>query len=235
MSAIRNLYAYLVRKFNDLHEAAEQDALDPLPPEPGPEDRGARQSSRVEQAWASWGPRERELMVQAALHHLPRQYVNWPREREVLFRAALEELARAGVSQYEPFLVEAREALAGLVEAAAEDEGLDDPSERCLLALQELERRLPAVEAAPEVRAFAAAELKGKQRAVVEAVCDGGGEMPLADLAVRPDVEWGARDFDDSWNSLKKAVKAKLRKVGYQLERNGNAARLVRLTTPRQK
>jgi hypothetical protein len=76
-----------------------------------------------------------------------------------------------------------------------------------------------------DVRAFAAAEMKGKQRAVVELLCDRGGKVDLADLAAA--VEWEA-PYDDTWNATKKAINAKLRKkrLPFRLSRRDNKARL---------
>jgi hypothetical protein len=76
-----------------------------------------------------------------------------------------------------------------------------------------------------ELRNFASKELKGKERAVIEALCDSKGDLPIADLAVKEGVDW-----DDPFQGFKDAqrrLNPKLKKLGCQLRRRNNAAILV--------
>jgi hypothetical protein len=72
---------------------------------------------------------------------------------------------------------------------------------------------------------FARTKLKGQERAVIEALCDAGGELPIADLAVLDGVGW-----DDPFQGFKDAqrrLNPKLKPEGWRLERRNNAGFLV--------
>jgi len=78
-----------------------------------------------------------------------------------------------------------------------------------------------------DLRRFARAQLKGQERAVIEALCDAGGELPIADLAVKDGVGW-----DDEFQGFKDAqrrLNPKLKPEGWRLERRNNAGFLVTL------
>lgn len=78
-----------------------------------------------------------------------------------------------------------------------------------------------------ELRQFARDELKGQERAVIEALCDAAGELPLTDLAVVNGVGW-----DDPFQGFKDAqrrLKPKLQRIGWTLDRQNNAGCLVNL------
>jgi len=88
----------------------------------------------------------------------------------------------------------------------------------------------PAVKMPPppdpfaDPRKFAHAELKGQERAVIEALCDAGGELPIADLAAVGGVGW-----DDPFNGFRNAqqrLNPKLKSLGWTLMRQNNAANL---------
>lgn len=49
----------------------------------------------------------------------------------------------------------------------------------------------PRADAYTDLRKFANSELKGQERAVIEALCGAAGQLPIADLAVRDGVGWG--------------------------------------------
>ena len=74
---------------------------------------------------------------------------------------------------------------------------------------------------------FARTRLKGQERAVIEALCDAGGELPIADLAVLGGIGW-----DDPFQGFKDAqrrLNPKLKPEGWRLERRNNAGFLVTL------
>jgi hypothetical protein len=76
-----------------------------------------------------------------------------------------------------------------------------------------------------DLRDFARSKLKGQERAVIEALCDAGGELPIADLAVVDGVGW-----DDPFQGFKGAqrrLNPKLKPKGWRLERRNNAGFLV--------
>jgi hypothetical protein len=78
-----------------------------------------------------------------------------------------------------------------------------------------------------DLRDFARSRLKGQERAVIEALCDAGGELPIADLAVVDGVGW-----DDPFQGFKDAqrrLNPKLKPEGWRLERRNNAGFLVTL------
>lgn len=84
----------------------------------------------------------------------------------------------------------------------------------------------PAGEYAGLLR-FARAELKGKERAVVEALCRAGGSLLLPKLAKAEGVDW--IDWQTAFQSLQGRLNPKLRQVGWRIVRQDNAARLIRL------
>ena len=81
-----------------------------------------------------------------------------------------------------------------------------------------------------ELLNWVAANLKGKQRRVMELVIDGGGKCPLSDIAIDPTVSW-EMPYDNSFNGIRIAVNLKLKKAseGWRLERNDNKARLLKI------
>lgn len=79
------------------------------------------------------------------------------------------------------------------------------------------------------LRSYAKDELKGKQRAVIEILCDRGGEMSLADLAVQKSIEWG--NAKACFESTQQKLKVRLKKLGWQLSRRDGSARLTRPPT----
>lgn len=65
--------------------------------------------------------------------------------------------------------------------------------------------------------------------AVVIALCDSNGEMPIGDLAAKNGVEWenpsqGFKDVRRRLNNVK--PKPKLLKIGWSLEKTGDSAKL---------
>jgi hypothetical protein len=76
------------------------------------------------------------------------------------------------------------------------------------------------------LRAFAAENLKGIERRVIELLCDNGGEMALADLAIDSGIEW-TMPCKDSWESAMRRINKKLRgKILLRLHQHDNKARL---------
>ncbi|NLS96597.1 MAG: hypothetical protein GXX96_31050 [Planctomycetaceae bacterium] len=86
---------------------------------------------------------------------------------------------------------------------------------------------MPCEKALVELRNWAQRQLKGKQRRVLELTIESGGECAISDLAIDPAIEWDT-PCDEPFNSIRKAVNSKLKKIGWKLERNNNRARLAR-------
>lgn len=78
------------------------------------------------------------------------------------------------------------------------------------------------------LKEWAQRELKGKQRRVIELTVDAGGECAISDLAIDSSIEWQA-PYDDAFNGIRKALKPKLAKQGWCLDRNDNKGRLARI------
>jgi hypothetical protein len=78
-----------------------------------------------------------------------------------------------------------------------------------------------------ELRQYARKQLKGQERAVIEALCDSHGELPIPDLALKDGVEWD--DPFQGFKDVRYRLKPKLKRKGWQLERQNNAARLVKI------
>jgi hypothetical protein len=76
-----------------------------------------------------------------------------------------------------------------------------------------------------DLRAYARAELKGKERAVIEALADAGRTLPIADLALKDGVGWDKpfQGFKDAQDRLNPKLKPK----GWRLKRDNNAATLI--------
>lgn len=75
-----------------------------------------------------------------------------------------------------------------------------------------------------ELRKWAGKELKGKQRAAIEAVCDSHGQMPIADLGASRGVDWS--DAKKGFDNLKYQLSKELKSLGWKLYRHDNEARL---------
>ncbi len=75
------------------------------------------------------------------------------------------------------------------------------------------------------LRSFAAARLKGQERAVIEALCDANGELPIADLAVKEGVDW--TDSIQGFKNSRNRLTPKLRKQGWRLRQQNLNAKLM--------
>ncbi len=71
---------------------------------------------------------------------------------------------------------------------------------------------------------FARANLKGKERAAVEALCASQGELSIGDLAFRLDVESTAPE--KHFKDVQRRLNPKLKALGWILQRQNNAAQL---------
>jgi hypothetical protein len=60
-----------------------------------------------------------------------------------------------------------------------------------------------------------ALQLKGKQATIIEMLCDAGGKVPLANLAV--ECNWDT-PCTNTWNSTRDKLNKKLKQYGYRLE-----------------
>jgi hypothetical protein len=78
-----------------------------------------------------------------------------------------------------------------------------------------------------DLRAFARDRLKFAAQRIVELVCDGDGECPLADLAADLRIGWEP-PYDNAFNKAARRINEKLRLAGlpYWLHRSGNAAKV---------
>jgi hypothetical protein len=88
---------------------------------------------------------------------------------------------------------------------------------------QQSEREKPADPFA-ELRVFARTKLKGQERAVIEALCDAGGELPIADLAILDGVGWD--DPCSGFRNAQQRLKRKLKRLKWTLNRQAGAAKL---------
>jgi hypothetical protein len=75
-----------------------------------------------------------------------------------------------------------------------------------------------------DLRQFARAELKGQERAVIDALCDANGEMRIADLAVKDGVGWD-NPFQGFRNAQQR-LNRKLKPRRWRLARQNSAAQL---------
>lgn len=83
----------------------------------------------------------------------------------------------------------------------------------------------PPTDPYADLRRFARYELKGQERAVVDALCGEGGEVSIADLAVKEGVGWG--DPFQGFKDARRRLNTKLKPQGWRLERRNNTAYLV--------
>jgi hypothetical protein len=82
----------------------------------------------------------------------------------------------------------------------------------------------PPADPYADVRQFARTSLKGQERAVVEALCHAGGELPIADLTVREGICWN--DAFQGFKDVQRRLNPKLKKLRppWRLHRHHNAA-----------
>jgi hypothetical protein len=83
-----------------------------------------------------------------------------------------------------------------------------------------------------DLRQFARDELKGQERAVIEALCDAGGTLRLADLAVKSGVNW--TDAKEGFKNARDRLNGKLKNQGWVISRYDNQAKLRRKTSAKE-
>jgi len=83
-----------------------------------------------------------------------------------------------------------------------------------------------------ELRKYAKNNLKGQERAVIEALCDSKGELPIDDLAVADGVGW--QDWFQGFKDCKRRLNPKLKKRMFSLSCHDNAARLLPIEAPKR-
>jgi hypothetical protein len=111
---------------------------------------------------------------------------------------------------------------------AATCEWLADLIERAAAApTKQGEGEKPPADPFAELREFAHAHLKGQGRAVIEALCAAGGELPLADVKTLCDWQ---DPIDDTWNSLRQRLNAKIIVHSWKLVTHDRKARLEHAT-----
>ena len=74
-----------------------------------------------------------------------------------------------------------------------------------------------------ELRQFSNNKLKGQQLTVIDALCKARGELPLANIKILCD--WQG-PIDDSWNSLRKRLREKIKPLGWNVKTHDRKARL---------
>jgi hypothetical protein len=80
------------------------------------------------------------------------------------------------------------------------------------------------------LREFAERHLKKKQRRIVELVCDGDGQCPIADLAIDIAIEWSA-PYDDACQQAIRRINGTLAKHSqpWKLRRHDNSVRAEKM------
>ncbi len=76
-----------------------------------------------------------------------------------------------------------------------------------------------------ELRKFAQDKLKGQERAVIEALCNAAGTLPIADLALKGGVGWD--DPTQGFRNAQQRLSPKLKPLCYTLVRQDGAAKLI--------
>jgi hypothetical protein len=71
--------------------------------------------------------------------------------------------------------------------------------------------------------------LKGIQRRIIELICENGGQIRLADLAVAPEIQW-SDPLDSCWNSARTALNRKIWRLGWSIATIDRTARLIATT-----
>lgn len=99
------------------------------------------------------------------------------------------------------------------------------PPEPCPAEQQRDEGGTAPADPYADLRRFARASLKGQERAVIETLCDAGGELPITDLALGGGVDWGGDSFQGFKNAQTR-LSRKLKKIGWSLARRNNSALL---------
>ena len=84
------------------------------------------------------------------------------------------------------------------------------------------------------VKAFAATDLKGLQRRVIELLVSSSGEMPIADIATDPAVNW-QKPYKPAVDGVKRALNEKLRSLKLRLSVRDNRLCLVQETAKRKR
>ena len=74
------------------------------------------------------------------------------------------------------------------------------------------------------LRCFSRTKLKGQERAVLEALCNANGRLPICDLAVKDGVGWD--DEIQGFKDVQRRLKPKLKQQGWTLARQDGAASL---------
>jgi hypothetical protein len=77
--------------------------------------------------------------------------------------------------------------------------------------------------------AYAHQHLSRNERRIVDLVCEGGGSMAIADLAIDEVIDW-QEPWKDAWDSARKRLNIKLKKAGlpWKLSRKHSRAMLNR-------
>src|SRR5262249_22925191 len=79
----------------------------------------------------------------------------------------------------------------------------------------------PPTDHRADLRGFARAKLKGQERAVIDSLCDAGGELLIADLAVKEGVSWD--EPSQGFRNVQQRLNPKLKPRRWKLIRQNNA------------
>lgn len=94
-------------------------------------------------------------------------------------------------------------------------------------AAEQGEGGTPPADPFAELRQYACDNLKGIERAVIEALCDVGGKLLITALAVKNGIDWD--NAVSGFTNAQRRLKRKLKKQGWKLARRENFACLVRI------
>jgi hypothetical protein len=83
----------------------------------------------------------------------------------------------------------------------------------------------PPVHGLDQLAKWASDDLKGQGRSVIETLCQSDGQMSLAELAIRPGVNW--ENPHKGWEGVQRRLRSWLRKKRWRLSRLNNIGRLI--------
>jgi hypothetical protein len=90
--------------------------------------------------------------------------------------------------------------------------------QRLNIRLSQDEGKIPCATPFDALRLFARNTLRGQERAAIEALCDAGGTMPIADLAIKVGVNWD--DAFQGFKDTRRRLAPKLKRIDWLLDLN---------------
>ena len=79
-----------------------------------------------------------------------------------------------------------------------------------------------------KLRPLLTSTLRGKQKKAMALLVERGGALPLAALAIDPEIDWPP-PYDDTFKSIQDALNKKIKRCGFRIIRHDNCATLVAL------